>query len=431
MKFERPRGTRDFPPDDMLPRQLLADTLRSVFESYCYRRIGVPAFEHLELFTEKSGQEITENLYAFQDKSGRRICLRPEATASVARMYANELMHLRKPLKLYYFGPMYRYERPQKGRYREFWQTGAELVGAAGVEADAEVIQLAVDCLDALDLDYRLSVGHLGILRGLLADHGVSEEKQTSLLGAVDRGDTEILKDDEDYRLISCFQDVSYASGVDDLGQFVTDTTTAVASAPRAKDAFAELSELIGVLEKRNVSFSVELGMARGLAYYTGMVFEVSVDGLGAQSQIAGGGRYDCLIETFGGPPTPAVGFAFGFDRLLDACFLQDVAFDRRIIDVAVAPIGDVVRFEAHAIAGELRSRGLRVDVDLAGRKLKAILSQASQEAVPCVVIVGAKDLKEGSVTVRDMRLDAEGNAAQRVVNREAVADAVYELLNS
>jgi len=189
MNIEKPRGTRDFAPVEMERRNYARQVIQNVFERYGYSEISIPTFEHTELFALKSGEEIRAEMYVFRDKSDRELCLRPEATASVCRMFAQKLQNLQKPLKLSYFGPMFRYERPQKGRYREFWQQGIELIGAKGVEGDAEVIMAANDALKELGLAFELEVGHLGILRGLMGDLGIEEEKQDELINVVDKKD--------------------------------------------------------------------------------------------------------------------------------------------------------------------------------------------------------------------------------------------------
>ncbi|MFC2154807.1 histidine--tRNA ligase [Candidatus Altiarchaeota archaeon] len=418
MKFERPRGTRDFSPEDMKSRDFLFQTMVQVFESYAYNHIETPVFENLELFTAKSGDEIVEHLYTFKDKSERDLCLRPEMTASVARMYANGLVHSRKPLKLYYFGPMYRYERPQKGRYREFWQMGAELMGASSLESDAEIICLASDCMDKLDLKYNLRLSHLGVLRGILSDSGVDEKTQDKALGCIDRDEAEELKKIVDFQLISPLLGLS-ADSSKGFKEFSDVVLSSIKSFPSALKAFEELKAVMGLIQSLGKEFTVDLGMSRGLAYYTGMVFDISVEGLGAQNQVCGGGRYDKLIELFGGPPTPAVGFAFGFDRLGEALKIQEKPVDVKGVDVIVVPVGDDVRAESFKIARDLRQAGLASDYDLMGRKLKDVLSFASSAGIKYAVIVGPRELKDGEIVLRDMSSKKEKRVKIKELTRQ------------
>jgi histidyl-tRNA synthetase len=185
--FTRPRGTRDFLPEETEERRRVESILRKAFEQFGYREVQTPLFERLEVFTEKSGEEIKEHLYDFEDKSKRKLALRPELSAPTIRLYVNELRTKPKPRKLYYFENCFRYERPQKGRYREFWQAGVELIGSDRPEAEAEVIALSIYCIERLELKkYKLSIGHLGILRALLAKHGIQEDTQNNIISLLD-----------------------------------------------------------------------------------------------------------------------------------------------------------------------------------------------------------------------------------------------------
>ncbi|HHQ45008.1 MAG TPA: histidine--tRNA ligase, partial [Candidatus Altiarchaeales archaeon] len=199
MAFARPRGTRDFTPVEMSVRRQVLEGIREVFEGAGYREIQTPLFEETSLFLEKSGPEIVTHLYNFADKGGREICLRPEATASVARFFTQELRQNPKPLRLYYHGPMYRYERPQKGRYREFFQTGVELIGAESVEADAEIIWLASQCLSQFSLKHKLRISHLGVLKEFLKAEGLDDKQAGEIISFIDRD----LMDEVDRRVKS------------------------------------------------------------------------------------------------------------------------------------------------------------------------------------------------------------------------------------
>ena len=191
MKIERPKGTRDFAPEEMAQRRYVESAISNVFENYGYRPIRTPTFEHLDLFQLKSGEDIATHLYSFEDKKERAMCLKPEATAPVCRMYSETLRNLPMPIKVYYFDSMFRYEEPQKGRYREFWQLGLELIGPKGAMSDAEVIALAYDSLSSLGLKFRLEISHLGIIKGLLESLKLGEEKQRKVIAAIDKKDFE------------------------------------------------------------------------------------------------------------------------------------------------------------------------------------------------------------------------------------------------
>ena len=411
MEFLRPRGTRDFLFDEMRQRKQAEGTLRKVFESYGYQEIKTPLFEELSLFTTKSGEEIVDQLYNFKDKSDRDLTLRPEITAPVARLYLNELEKTAtKPIKLYYYGSCFRYERPQKGRFRQFWQFGCELIGAKTPQGEAEVIALCSDAIQSLGITTAdVNLNHLGIIRGLFRHFNISTEKQREIMVIIDKGDKDLLIEslsgdepviDNDelnqilLKLIDLVGDKSIISDVEDL----------IAPYDEPKEALNELKELISLLESFQVeNYTLNLGVARGLDYYTGIVFEIYVPELGAQKQICGGGSYS-LVKVFGGREVESTGFALGFDRLMNA--IEELTETEELpshLDVYVAPISKDVRTKAFEITQLLRKNGIKTDVDLNGKKFKKLMNYADKIKVAKIIIVGAKDLDEGKVTVKDM----------------------------
>lgn len=414
MKFERPRGTRDFNPEDMLARDCVKKRIFDTLERFNYRRIATPIFEHAELFSLKSGQEIREHMYVFADKSNRLLCLRPEQTASVCRMFVSELRNEKRPLRLSYGGRMFRYERPQKGRYREFTQIGVELIGAEGAAGDAEAIQLASQCLKDLNLEYKLQVGHLGILHSLLYDLKINEEAHDKIFALIDGEDSKELEKIVDAKVF--YDIIGLKGGVNT----VSNAKSLLKNHRRALDAVVNLADIVSLLDASTVDFEINLGIARGLEYYTGMVFEIRVAGLGAENQIAGGGRYDNLIKLFGGPTTPAVGFAFGFDRVMNSLQKQDKMISARRDLIVVACASEDVRKQAWKIASDLRAKlaSFSVDVDIMGKSLSKMLEHASNVGSDYVIIVGSKELATGDVTVKNMR-----KRSQEKVKIERLAD--------
>jgi histidyl-tRNA synthetase len=398
MAFERPRGVRDFGPEEMGVRAYVEDAMSAVFRSFSYRRIQTPTFEFLDLFSLKSGEEITEHLFVLEDKGGRKMCLRPEATASVARMYVSELRSRPKPLRLCYFGPMFRHEEPQKGRYREFWQAGVELIGLTGAYADAEIVSMASECLRRLGLAYTLRISHIGVLRALLAGLGFPDAEQDLIIRALDKGDLETVKakvQDETFNAV-----IGLRGGLD----------AAVSASKIVKEAGTRqmldgLVKTLRLLDGSGIRYEVDFGMARGLDYYTGLVFDARVEGLGAQNQVLGGGRYDDLIGLFGGQDTPAVGFAFGVDRLIESMQEQGVELPPLRTDVYVIPVSADLLDAALGIALKLRRLHPEkiVDLDISGRRLNKALQHASELNARHAVLVGPLELKEESVIVKDM----------------------------
>lgn len=395
--IEKPRGTRDFSHRETQRRDYVEDVISKVFESYYYKKIITPTFEHVELFRLKSGEEITEHMFIFKDKSNRELCLRPEATASVCRMFSEELQMIQRPLKLYYFCPMFRYDEPQKGRYREFWQIGVELIGAGSPESDAEVIAIASESLGRLGLKFKLEINHLGILRGFLNDLDAKDKTQDRVLALVDRKNFEELRKTVDNEKF--FELIKLNGGKDILES----ANSILKGYPTAAKALEDLREVILWLDAMNVDYIINPGIARGLAYYTGTVFEIRVPDLGAQNQICGGGRYDELIGMLSGVKTPAVGFAFGFDRIMNAIEFQGIEIPEKKADVVVAPASADARIDAAKIASKLREKFI-VDFDLMNRKLGRILEYAGNIGAGYAVIVGPEDLKNRSATVRNMK---------------------------
>lgn len=430
MELQKPRGTRDFLFEEMKERKFVENTMKKVFETYGYQEIKTPLFEDLSLFTLKSGEGIVEEIYHFQDKGGRDLALRPELTAPVARVYLNQLQKAPKPIKMYYFGSCFRYERPQAGRFRQFWQLGCELIGGKSPDCEAEIIALASHCLEELKLeDYQIHLGNLGILRGILQQEGVSNHQQDQIMAIVDKGDvTELEKLLEEFKIGEKSGKILLELiGMQGQGEIIDDVKKIIEDYPSALESLEELGELLMMLESFGFAdYVVNLGIARGLDYYTGCVFEIYVEGLGAQKQISGGGTYN-LIEVFGGDKVESTGFAFGFDRVMEALKIQKTKPPiKSSLYVFVAPISPETKLDAFEIAQKIRKKGIPTDVELVGRKLKKVLSFADNSGARFVVLVGARDLKNGEITLKDME---SGNQEQIPI--ETIADVLIERINT
>jgi histidyl-tRNA synthetase len=414
----------------MKERKLVENTMREVFETYGYQEIKTPIFEDLSLFTLKSGEGIIEEIYHFQDKGGRDLALRPELTAPVARIYLNQLQKAPKPIKMYYFGSCFRYERPQAGRFRQFWQLGCELIGGKSPDSEAEIIAMAAHCLEELKLkDYQIHLGNLGILRGILSQDSISAEHQDQIMAMIDKVDAEELE-----KLLNGIEIPETSKnilleliGMRGHQEIINNVKNILNDYPDALKSLEELESLLIMLKAFGFTdYIVNLGIARGLDYYTGTVFEIYVEGLGAQKQISGGGTYN-LIEVFGGEKVESTGFAFGFDRVMEALKIQNPSIpgDERV-DVFVAPISAEMKLNAFEIAQNLRNCGISTDVELVGRKLKKILSFAANSGAKFVVLIGARELEEGKVTIKDMT-----SGEQEQVSIEMVSDVLLNQINN
>lgn len=401
--MRRPRGTRDLFGEELVSLRHVRRTMEDLFKRYGYEEVETPAFEHLEVFTKKSGASVVKQLYAFKDKSGRDLALRPELTAPVVRLYVQRLRSAPKPLKLCYFGDCFRYEEPQAQRWRQFLQSGVEIIGSARPEADAEVTALSDNLMRELGLGgYELRIGHIRLLREVLAHAGVKGEAQDPVLRAIDSRDEERIREEfkragvggKDEKLLRALMGLQGDVGVLEKAKAL------LKGLPRAESALNNLREVIGCLGSLKVEkFVIDIGIARGLEYYTDFVFEFYVDGV----QVAGGGRYDELIELLGGDPTPAVGVGFGVDRIARALLNRGMIIPPERLDCMVLPADEKVLDECLKIATELRGAGLSVDVDLMGRKLSKALAYADALKVKRVVVVGARDLEKEQVALRDM----------------------------
>lgn len=442
MTIQRPRGTRDFLPDESWRRSAARKAMQDVLERWGYQEICTPTFEHLELFTVKSGPSVVEEIYCFKDKGGRDIALRPELTAPVMRMYVSELQNAPKPQRLYYFGNCFRYERPQRGRFREFWQLGAELIGGARPDSEAEVIALADEMLRSINVKGDIHVGYLGLIRSILEKIG--DEHRAAVMRMIDKKERDALKDyladiGADHlglleliglkgrgaleRAIGISRDLEKvdanerrgpkapSSGLDAAATAAEATGDVAgisskegrASSRTGRKVGAELKleefqEMIRLLDAYGVSATIDFEIVRGLEYYSGTVFEIYAEGLGAQRQICGGGTYE-LASVFGGAEISSTGFGLGFDRIMEIVELD--AKKRAPVVVVYTPD---VKAEAVKIAKDLRQR-FPVTVDVMGRGLGAQLKAAASAGAEHVIIVGRNELDSGKITLRDMKM--------------------------
>jgi len=369
-------------------------------------------------------------MFLFKDMGGRDIALRPEFTASVARLASTTLRNEPRPFRLFSFGTIYRYDEPQRGRYREIWQTNYELMGSNRPEADAEILLLTKSLMQAAGLKkFAFKVGHIGVLRGILTQEKLVDKAQSAVMQLMDKKQYE-----DAFRLVesagvseTCMPTLRKL--VELKGNNVLDVVNRVVELVRdyekSVEAARNLSEILGLVLKSmaDADVTVDAGFARGLEYYTGMILEVYVPDL--DIALAGGGRYDRLIELFGGDPTPAVGVAHGVDRLMLA--LHEQKADQKAVEeaeeertVLVIPINEELRGEALRVAQMLRNAGVSVEVEVMGRKMAKALEDADRRKMSHAVIIGERELKEGAVVVRNL-----AKRVQKMVKIEDVLESV------
>jgi len=412
--YERLKGFRDFFPAEMAARRAVVDTVEDVARRYGFREIDTPRLESAEMWADKSGDDIVDELYAFEDKGGRHVTLTPELTPTVARMVVDKGQELSKPIKWFSTRPFWRYEAVQQGRFREFHQTNVDIFGTDEPTADAEVLAFAADSLTELGLtgeDFEFRVSHRDILGNLLE----SFEPDVDTRAAIRAVDKRAKVDYDEYLdlLAAAGMERADAESFDDL--VAGDDLEAVAEAGN-EDVNAAVDNLRAVLDAAEdfgvrEFCDVSLATARGLDYYTGVVFEC-FDSTGEVSRsVFGGGRYDDLIEEFGGQPTPAVGVAPGHATLHLLCQRAGVYPDEAVsTDYYVLSVGET-RPEALRVARDLRDRAHVVETDLNDRGFGSQLSYADSINAETVVVVGERDLEDGNVTVKDMASGDETTA--------------------
>jgi len=402
--FQTVRGMRDLLAEEAETLNYVICKARETAELYGYREIITPVVEPYELLSAKSGEEIRQRMFTFKDLGDRTVALRPEFTASIARLATTVLKNEPKPLRTFSVGSVYRYDEPQRGRYREFWQSDFELIGSNKPEADAEIILLTNNLMKRVGLrNYAFKLGNVGVIRGILSQEKVDEKAQNAVLQRMDKKEY-----DEAFNLIkseSCRKTLQTlvepkSSGPLETAEKMRAHVEDYDEAAAAADSLLETLKLVTESGCNNVT--IDPGFGRGLEYYTGMIFEVYIPEL--DIAIGGGGRYDKLIEAFGGEPTPATGVAHGLDRIALAIKMQNTALRTGQRKKAVViPVKEELKAEALKISQSLREAGIPAELEVMGRKMTKALEDADRRKMDYAIIVGEKELKEGSVVVRDL----------------------------
>jgi histidyl-tRNA synthetase len=410
-------GTRDFYPPDMRLRRWIESRWREVALRYGFEEVDGPVIEPLELYTVKSGDEIVGQLYAFEDRGGRRVALRPEMTPTVARMVAARSQGLPKPIKWFSIPRLFRYERPQRGRFREFWQLNLDIFGVAGIEADAEIIAAAVEVLRGCGLgadDFVVRYSDRRLLDRALERLGVPREGWPAACAALDK----LLRGGPDDARAALARagvaDRAAATLVEavELRERVGFEGALAGTGVDVAAESAELSELEARLEAYGVAdfCAFDAAVVRGLAYYTGVVFEI-YDRAGQLRAICGGGRYDDLLEGVGGERLPAVGFGLGeavLAELLERVGASPPETGR--CEAYVIPVTAADRLHAIGVAARLREAGVRTDLALRDASLGRGLKSAGQAGARVAVVVGEREREAGVVTLRDLESGAESS---------------------
>jgi histidyl-tRNA synthetase len=415
ISFEPPRGMRDFYPDDMVWRNHVFEAWRAAATQVGFAPYDACVVESLELLERKSGEEVSEQIYAFEDKSGRKLALRPEMTPTLARMIAARQGQLQFPIKWFTIAQCFRYERMTRGRKREHYQWNLDVVGEASVSAEAEILAAAAGALRRMGLPdsaYQIRINNRALLAELLATLGIPGHQHAAVFLALDKRGK--LSDEEIAQalLAAGLTQETVAKAFDLLAIRSLDQAEAIVGANSA--ALADLRELMRLSDLYGITDRLvfDIGVIRGLAYYTGIVFE-AFDTAGQFRAIFGGGRYDSLLTTIGGAPTPAVGLGFGdvvVVEVLKACCGETAASVRS--GVAVGYMFPEQREAATRLAIRLRAEGNRVDLSLAPQKPKAFFSRAGSGTAAHAVFIGPDDLSRGHAKLKNLETRDESEIA-------------------
>ena len=407
--YQPPKGMDDLLPQDMSIKRLVEDEVRRQFRLYGYEEVETPTLEYFELFEKKSGKEIRERMYVFPDRHGRRLALRPEVTPSIARIVATRLKAAPMPIRLGYIGDCYRYDEPQWGRRRRFWQAGFEIIGSSAAESDAEVLLVSEDLFEGLGLlSQRFVVGHVGILRAVMSESGVGETDQDRVLGSIDRGDQETAFDILKQAGMATstqetIRELTQRSS-DDVEQMIREGYEILQPWSSAVGCLQNLETILKLARSGGMvsGVTVRLGFARGLEYYTGFVFEQYVPKVSVA--LNGGGRYDHLIKLFGGKDLPAVGCAVGITRIQQ--YLAEKTEGKGLSRWGM-PVVVIYRKGCGAyalrVASKLREIGAPAELAVGGKKLGQAISQYSKKGHRFLIIVGQEEETTRKVTVRDL----------------------------
>jgi histidyl-tRNA synthetase len=418
--MQKVKGTYDVLPQDSTQWLFLEHHIHNVMKKHHISYVRTPVFEYYDVFhrqTEASDM-VTKETYDFEDRSGRKITLRPEGTAGVIRsIVENKLIAPNHVLKTYYLGANYRYERPQKGRYREFYQTGIEMIGDKDPILDAELIQIAYELISKLGIkQVVVKLNHLG-------DHESRFAFKDALKNYLEPFKDQ-LSEDSQSRLSS--------NPLRILDSKIPSDQALLKDAPRLDQFISDedqkyFQDIIKILNTQKIPYEIDTKLVRGLDYYAHVVFEIQthIEGFGSQNALGGGGRYDNLVSELGGPDVSGIGFALGLERLLLACQLQGISFeDSNHIDVAVLHLDKHVKKEAYDIYKFLQINDINVDFDFSNKTFKTQLKNAIQSNLNYVIILGEEEVVNNTVQIKNLKAET-----QETVNKDDLLNYLNKLL--
>ena len=419
MRIQAIRGVKDIMPDEIEKWRWVENKANQVFTRYGFKEIRLPIFEKTKLFSRGIGETtdiVEKEMYTFEDRGGEKVTLRPEGTASVVRAFIEHKMYTSQTVqKFYYLGPMFRYERPQAGRFRQFYQIGVEAMGSHNPSIDAEVMIMLMEFFNVLGLNqFELQINSLGCNKCRPEYRETLKKSITNHLADLcENCNTRYQKNP--LRVLDCKieRDIEIASGLPKITDYI------------CNECKCHFEKVQALLRETQIPYSINYNLVRGLDYYTHTAFEVISRELGAQNAISGGGRYNTLVEEFEGPPTPCFGFALGLERLISLVPFDKMESLETNPDVFVVSLGEEAKLKVFNLVHQLRSGGISVERDYNGGSLKSQMRKANRSASSFALIIGENEIKSGNYQLKNMQDGKQSN-----ITADSCVEEIKALIN-
>ena len=419
MKIQAIRGVKDIMPDEIEKWRWVENKANQVFTRYGFKEIRLPIFEKTKLFSRGIGETtdiVEKEMYTFEDRGGEKVTLRPEGTASVVRAFIEHKMYTSQTVqKFYYLGPMFRYERPQAGRFRQFYQIGVEAMGSHNPSIDAEVMIMLMEFFNVLGLNqFELQINSLGCNKCRPEYRETLKKSITNHLADLcENCNTRYQKNP--LRVLDCKieRDIEIASGLPKITDYI------------CNECKCHFEKVQALLRETQIPYSINYNLVRGLDYYTHTAFEVISRELGAQNAISGGGRYNTLVEEFEGPPTPCFGFALGLERLISLVPFDKMESIETNPDVFVVSLGEEAKLKVFNLVHQLRSGGISVERDYNGGSIKSQMRKANRSASSFALIIGENEIKSGNYQLKNMQ-----DGKQSSITADSCVEEIKALIN-
>jgi len=419
MRIQAIRGVKDIMPDEIEKWRWVENKANQVFTRYGFKEIRLPIFEKTKLFSRGIGETtdiVEKEMYTFEDRGGEKVTLRPEGTASVVRAFIEHKMYTKQTVqKYYYLGPMFRYERPQAGRFRQFYQIGVEAMGSHNPSIDAEVMIMLMEFFTVLGLNQiELQINSLGCNKCRPEYRETLKKSITNHLADLCENCNKRYQKNP-LRVLDCKveRDIEIASGLPKITDHICN---------ECKCHFEKVQTL---LHEAQIPYNINPSLVRGLDYYTHTAFEVTSRDLGAQNAISGGGRYNTLVEEFEGPPTPCFGFALGLERLISLVPFDKMESIETNPDVFVVSLGEEAKLKVFSLVHQLRSGGISVERDYNEGSIKSQMRKANRSASSFALIIGENEIKSGTYQLKNMKDGKQSN-----ITAESCVEEIKALIN-